>query len=134
MAWPGTADIFAPDVNYVPARNVYPDAEGGTLGSVSAGTSPDTTGFAGTGATGGAVKTPAVTGHPVAWWIALLVLFAVAVWISHRIGQASAFSNIRASAYNVMFITVVAVLGLTILKVAAAKVKVPGLSDVILAS
>lgn len=133
-------DIFAPDVNFVPTRNVYPRAPGGTTGSLAAATSPDTSGYGVAGArngTGGSASTPGVLtlkGHPVVWYLGLLGAVIVMVILAKKTGNASEFSNLRASAYNVSFIGLTAVLFIVLAKIAFTKVNIPGLSDIILAA
>lgn len=131
------SDIFAPDVNYVPERNVYPSARGGTLGSVASAYSPDAMGMgasASVASATGAPVPPTPAGHPVTWWLALAAIFAAFVFVGRRVGQAESFSNIRFNAYNILGITLAALLGLTMFKFLLAKYRVPGLSDVILAA
>jgi hypothetical protein len=137
------ADIFGPDVNYVPTRNVYPTAAGGTLGSAAAATSPDNV-FTGVTPIGNAnananpsvqaPTSPTVAGHPFTWWLGSLILVAGMVFFAHKTGDSSDFGNIRASAYNVLLITFVALLGLTLGKVVLTRFPVPGLSQVWIAA
>lgn len=137
----GFSDIFAPDVNYVPARSVYPSASGPTLGSVSSAYSPDAATYGGgsdgpdamASATGAATPSGPL-GHPVAWWFALVAIFAAFVFVGRKVGQAEEFKNVRFNAYNIIGITLAAVIGITLLKLGAAKFRVKGLSDVILAA
>lgn len=136
----GSGDIFAPDVNNVPVRNVYPTAPGGSLGTVAAATSPDTSGYGVKGSltgTGGAATTPGVptlTGHPVTWYLGLLGVIIAMVFIAKKTGQASEFSNLRASFYNVSFIGLTATLFLVLAKIIVSKFRVPGLTEIILAA
>lgn len=76
-------------------------------------------------------------GKPVTWWITFFVIFVLFIWVARRFapgGSNSAnYGNILPSFYNGVFLTIYIVLILNVLKVAAAKVHVPGLSDMILA-
>lgn len=135
--------VVAPDVNYVPVRNVYPTASGASLGSTAAATSPDNlfTGLLPSGnANANAVVTsaqagsPSFGGHPMTWWVGLLLLFLGVYWLAKKTGNATDFSGIRLSAYNIFFITFTALLGLTLGKVILTKFRVPGLSQVWLAA
>lgn len=138
---PGASgDIFAPDVNFVPVRNVYAAAPGGTLGSVSAATSPDTSGYGASGAvggTGGSATTPAtptLAGHPIAWYLGLLGAIILMVLAAKKTGQASDFSNLKASVYNVSFIGLTAMLFFVLAKITVTKFPIPGLSQIVLAA
>ena len=55
-----------------------------------------------------------------------------------KTGAAEEFKNLRASTYNILFITLVAVVGLTGLKIIAVKVKgiklLSGFADVVIAA
>lgn len=133
-------DIFAPDINYMPARNIYPDASGGTLGSASSAMSPDTAGYsaAAVASDGGPmVSAPAargVAGHPLAWWVALAVLFAAFVFVGRKVGTAESFSNIRFNAYNIVGIGLASVLFITVAKILVTKYPVPGLTQIVQAA
>lgn len=133
-------DIFAPDVNFVPVRNVYATAPGGTTGTLAAATSPDTSGYGARGAingTGGSATTPGtptLAGHPVAWYLGLLAVIIVMVIFARKTGQAEDFRNLRASFYNVTFIGLTATLFIVLAKIAVSKVRIPGLTDIILAA
>ena len=135
------ADVFAPDVNFVPARGVYPTANGGTTASAAgslnqntnvsvitsddSGTSSNVTTMAGTpGAAGG--------GKGLVWWVGILALLLLTVFISRKAGGPEDFRNIRPTFYNFLAITLTAVVGIVGLKVIFGKYRVSGLSDVIL--
>lgn len=118
-------------INYTPARNLYPTEGGGeslgqmatgdfgpTPGQIEAGTAPD-------------VNAALEIGGQASPLIGLLVFAALAAAImfaAQRVGDAGAFSNIKASAYNVLFISLVAVAGIPIWKFAFTRVPVPGVS------
>jgi len=129
--------VFGPDVNFVPERNVYPGATGPTTGSIGAAASPDDARYqAGSPDDGLAGAQPPVglTGHPVMWWVGLAVMVGLIWWLAHKVGKGGDFANLRASTFNVVMITMIAVLGLTIGKAIFSKVRIPGLSDVFLAA
>jgi hypothetical protein len=123
------------DTNFLPARNVYPGASGGTLATLGDAGSPDAA-VAGNPANTG-VATPARGGNPLTWWLGMAVLVALIMFTARRTGDAGDFSNIRASTYNIALITFISVLGVTVLKVLAARTRnVPGLrgfSDIVIA-
>src|SRR5674476_264541 len=122
------------DVDSVPVRNVYPGAPGGTLATMGSASSPDTMGSAAAVAPG----TPAVSaqitdtspgGKPLAWWVAIVIIVALIHIVARKTGDAGEFSNLRASTYNVTLITLISILGITVMKIFATKFgKVRGLS------
>lgn len=63
-----------------------------------------------------------------------LVIFLLFVWVSRKYGEAGSFSNIKMSVFNGLFLTFFIVLMLNLLKVFATKVKIPGVSELILAA
>ncbi len=137
MAYFGDGSAVQADVNVVPMRNVYGNARGGTLGTLGAAGSPDSFNPNANAATSGAVDTPAPRGG-IAWWIGILLLVGLMLFAARKTGNADEFKNLRASTYNVLFITLVAILGLTATKILAVRMRqigpLQGLSDVILAA
>lgn len=73
-------------------------------------------------------------GKPAHWWLGLLGTFAVFIFLARKYGGGDKYSNIRASVYNLFFMTVFMVLMLNFLKVIAAKWNIPGFSALILAA
>ena len=139
----GGGSALQPDVLITPIRNIYPGARGATLATIGAASSPDSyTPNAGArdmrgaaaATTGGAV----VGRNGLAWWTGLVLLVVAMLFAARKSGNADEFKNLRASAYNVIFITLVAMLGFTVLKVAAVRAQgikpLEGLADVILAA
>lgn len=135
MSYTGeTTGGVASDVNFLPGRNVYPGMEGGTLATLGAAASPDS--YSSGGAAGSealapaaAVDTPATGVGGLAWWVGLAIIIGLILFAAKKTGNAGEFSNLRASTYNIVLITLVAIVGLTGLKIVATKVKdLPGLS------
>lgn len=125
----------AMDNNVVPVRNLYPGASGATLATIASAGSPDGM-YASVnqdGSTSAAAVTPALAdttagGHPLTWWVAIAVLVAGIFFTARKTGNAEEFSNLRASTYNIAMVTLIAILGITVAKIFAVKVKgVPGL-------
>lgn len=77
-------------------------------------------------------------GKPVTWWLTFLVVFVLFIWVARRFAPGGAdkatYGNILPSLYNGVFLTIYIVLILNVLKVAATKIHIPGLSDLILAA
>ena len=80
------------------------------------------------------VESAGMAGKPATWWVMFAVVFVVFVWVARRYDTGQNFSNIKLSLFNGLFLTFFIVLMLNLLKVFAAKVKVPGVSDLILAA
>jgi hypothetical protein len=150
-------NVFASDVdNVVNSRNVYPEMPGGTTGTRGSAMTTDamspsrtapyvagrfSAGSAGANVPGGAGSPDSsgggngIIGHPVAWWVALIVLLVALMWGSQRFGsEGENFKNIKLSVYNIVVISLAAVIGFAGLKMIFARFQVPGLSDVILAA
>ncbi len=73
-------------------------------------------------------------GHPVTWWVAILVILIGIKFAAEKGGEGSDFSNIKVGFWNLFVITFSAIVGLVFTKWVFAKYYVPGLSDVVLAS
>lgn len=133
------ADLFAPDINFVTARGVYPTARGGSLasaaGAMTANTTtvlPDANGGAGAAVVAG--NQPFTTsGRSLGWWIGFVGLLLFMVWVARKAGGDDEFRNIKPTFYNFMTITLTAIVGIVGLKVIATRWRIPGASDVILA-
>jgi hypothetical protein len=132
----------ASDVNILPERNLYMGSpRGGSLATLGSAASPD----AFNASPGGSedvispsVDTPVAGVHGIAWWVGLALIIGIILFAAKKTGNAGEFSNLRASTYNIALITLVAIVGLTGLKVVASKVKgVPmlsGFSQIVLAA
>lgn len=144
MSYTGdTPSGIASDVNILPERNLYMGStRGGNLGTLGSASSPDALNAApggGAGAlTGPIVTTPIGGVHGMAWWLGLAIIIGLILFAAKKTGNAGEFSNLRASTYNIVLITLVAVVGLTGLKIIATKVKdvslLTGFSQVVLAA
>lgn len=74
-------------------------------------------------------------GSAAAWWLVLAISLFLLMFVAKRFGsQESSFSNIKLTVYNVVVIAFAAIIGSTILKAFFTKVKIPGLSSLIIAS
>jgi hypothetical protein len=132
-------DVFAPDINSISARSVYPTAPGGTTASAGMALNQNTnvimtdptTGTAAVGTTAGAPIQP--SGKGLWWWVGIVGLLLVTVFVARKAGGEEDFRNIRPTFYNFFAITLTAIVGIVGLKVIFGKYNVPGLSDVLLA-
>jgi hypothetical protein len=80
------------------------------------------------GASGGWVT------KPLAGVLVIAVLTVGIIVLAHKTGKTEEFSSIRGSAYNIFFVTLVAMVGFLVLKVVASKVNIPGISAAIKAA
>lgn len=71
---------------------------------------------------------------PATSWLMFFAIFVIFIWVARRYDSGQNFGNIRMSIYNGVFLTFWIVLILNFLKVLAAKVRVPGVSELILAA
>lgn len=134
-------DVFAPDINSVSARSVYPTANGGSTASAAGALNQNTNVIATTvddsGVTNGVATiagTPSIDsgGKGLVWWVGVVALLIATVFIGRKAGGPEDFRNIRPTFYNFLAITLTAVVGIVGLKVIFTKYRVTGLSDVIL--
>lgn len=122
-------NLFSGDVNNeVGARNVYPSAGGATTGTRAGAFTPYTSGSPGSevapNASGGFI------GKPLSWWFIIVALTVALMWTAQRYGsEAEQFKNVRLSVYNIVVISLAAMIGFGAFKVIFGKVRVPGLSD-----
>lgn len=133
------ADVFAPDINYVSSRSVFPTSPGGSIASAAGAMTAQSSAIVGT-ADGGAgvdvVGTGPISmrGHGLYWWLGFVALLLVMVFVARKAGGEEDFRNIRPTMYNFFAITLTSIVGIVGLKVVAAKWPIPGASDVILAA
>lgn len=107
----------------------YPvGAQGSPAPSMAAGT--------GGGPMTGAAARPMASGGtaPANSWLLFFVILIIFVWVMKKYDTAGNYGNIKVTLYNGVVLTFFIVLMLNLLKVAAAKVKVPGVSELILAA
>lgn len=135
------SDLFGvgQDINTQSARGVYPTMQGGSMASASGAMTQNTNTMAPDPVTGGVTQTvgaanvAAPTGHGVYWWLGTLGLLMLLVFVARRAGGEEDFRNIRPTAFNFLTITLTSIVGITALKIIAAKYKIPGASDLIMA-
>jgi hypothetical protein len=131
-------------INATTLRSIYPDAPGSTVGgaATSSNVGDYTTGqSSNVGYTGGATGSVAqgsttataasggLFGRPVVWYLTLIVLFFALSFVAKKAGSEEDFKNISLSGYNFLTITITAMIGFTLAKIAVNKFPVPGLTD-----
>ena len=115
--------------DYIALNNVYPGMGGWSLGeqataNLADATPPQTTasGKAPGQAPG---HGPLLEGQsPLVTFLVLLGFLLLLTWLANTYGEPGEYSNLKASAYNVLFVGLAAAVFIPILKVLA--VKVPG--------
>lgn len=142
--------LFASDVNNTAyTRQLYPEAGGETVGTAASALSPYTKGAPSGGSprntlvdsgrgslapAGGGGGMAAKAGHPLTWWFVLAILLVALMWFAERFGsEKEAFKNLRLSAYNIIVITLAALVGFGVFKTVFGRFQVPGLSDYVAA-
>lgn len=129
-----------------PAGNLYPGA-GSTTGQRAGAQNPQTASGVNMG---GAVEASAEKttlaslplaalqvrgplGQPVTWWVIIAASIFGLMVLAQRLGEDSEFGNIRMSVYNVVIISLAAIIGISFFKVLFTRFPVPGLSDLVAA-
>lgn len=125
-------------------RDVYPTAMGKSIGEFATGATPG--GSVRSGAVAGAVapdnpndevaQAAAIGGqvNPLIGGLIFIGLVFGLMFIAKRLGTDDDFKSLKPSVYNVFTVSLAAAAGLPLLKYAAVKVKIPGVSTWILAA
>lgn len=126
-------------INTTPARTFYPSFGGPTLGQVGSAAvmSEEVAPINSNPAKQSEVQQAATVGalgNPLAWWLTMAFLLFALMFVAKRWGsEASEFASIKLSVYNLIVISLAAIIGITFGKAALTRFKVPGLSTVMLA-
>lgn len=121
-----------PGLKYGAWNSMFSARSGASTGNVPGGNAAMQSGPAGQAAAQDAG--PASGGSIGAAFLGLVALLALAWYFAHKTGNASEFSNIKASALNIFLITFNAVIGIFVLKLIVSKFPIPGVTPVILAA
>ncbi len=78
-----------------------------------------------------AIKT---TGNPLVWWGILVALFIGLMFLGKAVGGVEPFSNIKMSFYNVVIITLCAIVGMSLAKALAVRFGFGGFGQIILSA
>lgn len=114
-----------PVSDVVMLENVYPASIGQSLGTVaSASSAAPAQPASETAKRNSDIEAVAGPQNPMMFWIVFVGLLILLMVVAKRWGEPGEFSNLRASAYNVLFIALVAITGIPIFKLLA--VKIPG--------
>lgn len=138
---PALAAALGSAVNWATVRDLYPTASGPTTSEIGGANTPYTTdpsaalGAAGATSVDDTAAAPSgrtLLGQPITWFVVLIALFVALAWAGKKVGGEAAqtgFSNLKLSAYNILFIGLAAALFVGAMKVVFSRVKVPGLTE-----
>jgi hypothetical protein len=112
--------------DYVKLNNVYPGMGGYSLGEVATATLTEAAPAQGATASGKPLGQGALLEgqSPLTTFLVVLGFLFLLMWLAHTYGEPGEYSNLKASAYNVLFIGLTAAAFIPLLKVLA--VKLPG--------
>jgi hypothetical protein len=112
--------------DYVKLNNVYPSMGGYSIGEVATATLVDAAPAQDTTASGKILGQGALLEgqSPLMTFLVVLGFLLLLMWLAHTYGEPGEYSNLKASAYNVLFIGLTAAAFIPLLKVLA--VRVPG--------
>lgn len=110
-------------------RSVYPGAQGKTAGTDLNTTKQEALMPKITAETAAKNKP-----NPLIFWGILVCFFLGLMFLARQLGGVESFSNIKMTAYNVVIISLCAVVGISAMKAAALPFKGNGFADVILAA
>lgn len=122
------------DVNTVNQRNLYPAAMGVTVGQSAGANNQNVSNMNGvtpSAGDSGEVANAVSIGGQASPAIGALVFIAMIValsFISKRVGGETGFSNIRVSPFNILIVSLAAVIGIPVWKYAFTKLPIPGVS------
>lgn len=140
--------------NQVDARGIYPEAGGSTTGTRGSALTPYTAGgfkdmgsfdnsLAGRGSSAASAdpqtgSPPAtsggVVGKPLTWWLVLVLLLVGLMFTAQRLhSEEGEFRTVKLSLYNILVITLSALIGFGVFKAIFGRFNVPGLSPYIAA-
>lgn len=113
--------ILDPTRNEVTPGSVYP-ADGGSISAGSTGSNVQRSVTQSGGAQASAGASPMPAGNFVTGMIVFAALVAITMFVVHKWGGDDRdFGNIRASAYNILIISLIAAVGLPVIKVGVLK-------------
>lgn len=125
--------------NAVPMRTLLPRASGLSLANEGSSATPSST------TSGGSVNKPqpeavqaaavGMQGSPLMALVVMAVLLFALMFVAKRFGsEGSSFASIKLSVYNILVISLAAIIGINFFKLVFTKIKVPGVSAMVLAA
>ncbi len=121
---------MAIDVMY--ARQLYPTLGGETAADVATGPLGIGVSVRQTARTAQETAPAVPLGNPLAGLVVFGALVVAIMLVAQRYGEAGEFANLRASAYNVLLVSLIAVAGIPVWKFLLARFRVPGVSEWVL--
>lgn len=129
-----TAYYGNPTANRISPAQVYPGSGGATLGLSGSAQSADAmmptgnvapvAGSAAAAPAGGVVPTPGgLAVSPLSYWIGLVLLVIGLMYSAQKSGDEGDYRNIKLSLYNILTITLTAVIGMVMLKPLGARIR-----------
>ncbi len=125
-------------------RDAYPTATGSTIGQYATGANPGGPVAPGSRVAAGTApmendevaQAAAIGGqiNPIIGGLIFIALVFGLMFLAKRLGTDDDFKSLKPSVYNVLTVSLAAAAGLPLLKYAAVKVKIPGVSTWILAA
>lgn len=131
---------FGSDVNnQATLRGVYGGAAGATLGQAGSAMTPNSLNgtFSEDPSTsdnpvqGAAAPSGGTFSSPIVWLVVLALLLVGFRFLAKKGGEGGQYANVHVTIWNVILITLVAILGLATAKVVFSKINVPGLSTLV---
>jgi hypothetical protein len=112
--------------DYVKINNIYPGMGGYSVGEVATATLTEAAPVQGATASGKPLgQGELLEGQsPLMTFLVVLGFLLLLMWLAYTYGEPGEYSNLKASAYNVLFIGLTAAVFIPLLKVVA--VKIPG--------
>jgi hypothetical protein len=121
------------DVNSVNLRNAYPTALGHTIGQAGSANNQSAIPTVNNNPTNADVATHAALtvggqANPVIGGIVFLALIVGLSLVAKRVGSVDEFKNIRVSPYNVLIVSMAAIIGMPVWKYLFTRFPIPGVS------
>lgn len=111
-------------VDDVLAQNVYPAYPGPSLGQAATTTNASQPGANVAQETAQEVASQP-RGNPLAFWLMFVILLLGVMVVAQRVGDSDEFSNIKGTAYNVLVVALIAVVGIPPIKLAVNGLPLP---------
>jgi hypothetical protein len=67
-------------------------------------------------------------GQPIAWWVFLIVILYGVRFIGAKLGSGEEFKSLKVSVFNIVTVSLMAIVGIGFMKVLFNRFKVPGLT------